>query len=89
MRLVLAGSGLAIFLATAAIASAQQSSGQSGQAATKSDQNEVVCRRIQDSSSLARRTRRCLTRAQWDRLAEQQRANSPAMTAMSGSQSGQ
>ena len=89
MRLVLAGSGLAIFLATAAIASAQQSSGQSGPGATKADPNEVVCRRIQDSSSLARRTRRCLTRAQWDRLAEQQRANSPTMTAMSGSQSGQ
>ena len=89
MRLVLTGSGLAVFLATAAIASAQQSSGQSGQNATQSDPNEVICRRMQESGSLARRTRRCLTRAQWDRLAEQQRANSPGMTAMSGSASGQ
>ena len=88
MRLVLAGSGLAILLAAAA-ASAQQSSGQAGQKATERDPNEVICRRIQDSGSLARRTRRCLTRAQWDLLAEQQRANSPGMTAMSGSQSGQ
>lgn len=89
MRLVLAGSGLAVFLATAAIASAQQSSGRSGQNANERDPNEVICRRMRDTSSLARRTRQCLTRAQWDRLAEQQRANSPAMTAMSGSQSGQ
>lgn len=89
MRLVLAGSGLAILLATAAVASAQQASGQGGQNATERDPNEVVCRRTQESGSLARRPRRCLTRAQWDRLAEQQRANSPGMTAMSGSQSGQ
>lgn len=89
MRLVLAGSGLAVFLATAALASAQQSSGQSRQNAAERDPNEVICRRIRDSSSLARRTRQCLTRAQWDRLAEQQRANSPTMSAMSGSQSGQ
>lgn len=89
MRLVLAGSGLAILLAAAAAASAQQASGLSGPKATERDPNEVICRRIQESGSLARRTRRCLTRAQWDRLAEQQRANSPGMTAMSGSQSGQ
>ena len=89
MRLILAGSGLAIFLATAAVASAQQSSGQTAQNPSDRDPNEVICRRMQESGSLARRTRRCLTRAQWDRLAEQNRANSPAMTAMSGSQSGQ
>jgi len=89
MRLVLAGSGLAIFLVTAAIASAQQSSGQSGPGATKADPNEVICRRMRDTGSLARRTRQCYTRAQWERLAEQQRANSPGMTAMSGSASGQ
>ena len=89
MRLVLAGSGLAVFLATAAIASAQQSSGQRGQNAAERDPNEVICRRMRDTSSLARRTRQCLTRAQWDLLAEQQRANSPGMTAMSGSASGQ
>ena len=89
MRLILAGSGLAIFLATAAVASAQQSSGQAAQNASERDPNEVICRRMQESGSLARRTRRCLTRAQWDRLAEQNRANSPAMSAMSGSQSGQ
>lgn len=89
MRLLLAGSGLAVFLATAAIASAQQSSGQRGQNAAERDPNEIICRRIRDTSSLARRTRQCLTRAQWDQLAEQQRANSPGMTAMSGSASGQ
>ena len=46
------------------------------------------CRRIQDSGSLARVRRQCYTRAQWDLLAQRQRENSPGMTAMTGSQSG-
>ena len=77
-----------IGLGVASIAAAQSgsSSGQP-QAAAKND-DRLICRRVQDSGSLARRTRQCYTREQWDRMAQDQRTNSPAMTAMSGSQSG-
>jgi len=75
-------------LGAASIAGAQGgSSTAQPQAAAKND-DRLICRRIQDSGSLARRTRQCYTREQWDRMAQDQRTNSPAMTAMTGSQSG-
>lgn len=77
-----------IGLGAASIAAAQggNTNGQP-QAAAKND-DRLICRRVQDSGSLARRTRQCYTREQWDRMAQDQRTNSPAMTAMTGSQSG-
>jgi hypothetical protein len=59
------------------------------QPAAKQTEERPICRRVQESGSLARVRRICYTRAQWDRLAEQQRSNSPGMSAMSGSASGQ
>ena len=74
-------------IGVASIAGAQGGSagGTQQPAATKS-QDQVICRRIQDSGSLARRTRQCLTRAQWDRLAEDSRQT--GSTANTGGTSG-
>ncbi|MGE0178680.1 MAG: hypothetical protein AB7O91_02520 [Sphingomonas sp.] len=74
-------------LGVAGVAAAQSGSSSGQQAAGKSEER-LICRRVQDSGSLARRTRQCYTREQWDRMANDQRSNSPAMTAMTGSQSG-
>ena len=78
--------GLAAALAAPALI-AQQPPGSD----TKAEQPKErrICRRTTESGSLAKVRRQCLTRAQWDRLAQDQRNNSPAMTAFSGSQSGQ
>ena len=69
---------------------AGQNSGASGTQATTATKNgdQLICRRIQETGSLGRGRRQCYTRAQWDRIAQAQRDNSPGMTAMSGSQSG-
>jgi len=80
--------GLAAALATPALVAQQPTAVQVPQ--VEQPKNErLICRRIQDSGSIARVRRQCFTRAQWDRIAQDQRANSPGMTAMSGSQSGQ
>jgi len=78
--------GLAATLAAPALL-AQQPTIQVPQAEQPKNER-LICRRIQDSGSIARVRRQCFTRAQWDRLAQDQRTNSPSMTAMSGSQSG-
>ncbi len=78
--------GLAAALAAPALL-AQQPTIQVPQAEQPKNER-MICRRIQDSGSIARVRRQCYTRAQWDRLAQDQRTNSPSMTAMSGSQSG-
>lgn len=75
-------------LALPAISLAQGGTTQASQGSEKSDPNRLICRRIQESGSMARRTRQCYTRAQWDQLAEQQRSNSPGMTSMTGGTSG-
>lgn len=77
-----------IGLGVASIAAAQGGSagGQQQPAAAPKNDEQVICRRIQDSGSLARRTRQCYTRAQWDRLAEDSR--NTGSTANSGSTSG-
>lgn len=88
MRLI--GSALIGFvvLASAGIAAGQTSGGASGkQAADKSD-DRLICRRVQETGSLGQGRRQCYTRAEWDRIAQAQRENSPGMTAMSGSTSG-
>ena len=76
-----------IGIGVASIAGAQGGSaaGKQQPVAGKTD-DQVICRRIQDSGSLARRTRQCLTRAQWDRLAEDSRQT--GSTANSGGTSG-
>ncbi len=78
---------LAVFFASGALAAQQAAT--PTQPAAKQTEDRQICRRMQESGSLARVRRVCYTRAQWDRLAEQQRANSPSMTAFSGSASGQ
>ncbi len=78
--------GLAAALAAPALL-AQQPTIQVPQAEQPKNER-MICRRIQDSGSIARVRRQCYTRAQWDRLAQDQRTNSPSMTAMTGSQSG-
>lgn len=83
-RLVLAGL-VAAWAAPAVVA--QTATAQVPQAEQPKNER-LICRRIQDSGSLARVRRQCYTRAQWDRIAQDQRTNSPSMTAMSGSQSG-
>lgn len=65
-----------------------QSGGTSGQQATTKSGEPLVCRRIQETGSLGRGRRVCYTRAEWDRIAQAQRENSPGMTAMSGGTSG-
>lgn len=88
MRITARLAGLAVLLAAPAFAAAAQQPAQ-GTTVEQPKQERLICRRIQDSSSIARVRRQCFTRAQWDRMAQDQRTNSPTMTAMSGSQSGQ
>lgn len=85
-RLALAG--LAALVAAPALVAAQQPAA-GGQPEAKAKQERRICRRIDEIGSIARSRRECRTRAEWDALAERQRANSPTMTAMTGSQSGQ
>ncbi len=88
MRITARLAGLAVLIAAPALVAAQQPA-PSGSQAEQPKQERLICRRTQDSSSIARVRRQCFTRAQWDRMAQDQRSNSPGMTAMSGSQSGQ
>jgi len=85
IRFALAGVAV---LSAPVLVSAQQPAA-SGQQATEKASERRICRRVEESGSLAKARRVCYTRAQWDLMAERQRANSPTMTAMSGSQSGQ
>lgn len=87
MRLI--GSALVgLFVLGSAGIAAGQSSGTSGQQSATKSADTPICRRIQDTGSLGRGRRVCYTRAQWDQMAQAQRENSPGMTAMSGSTSG-
>jgi hypothetical protein len=74
ISLILLGAGLA----AAAPAMAQPSrTGQSGANAQDSStsQERRICRRMQETGSLARRRRQCYTQAEWDRIAEAARIN--------------
>jgi hypothetical protein len=75
-----------IGIGVAGVATAQSGTSSGQQAAAGKSGEQVICRRIQDSGSLARRTRQCLTRAQWDRLAEDSRQT--GSTANTGGTSG-
>jgi hypothetical protein len=88
MRLpILTAAGLALLLASGA-AYAGEDPAAAAPAAAKPDKPKTICKRMQESGSLARRTRLCYTKEQWDKIAEAQRANSPGMTAATGSTSG-
>ncbi len=39
----------------------------------------VICQKIQDTGSLVKKTKRCYTRAQWERIASAARANGQRM----------
>lgn len=84
---ILSAAGLAFLLASGA-AYAGEDPAATAAAAAKPDKPKMICKRIQESGSLARRTRLCYTKEQWDKLADAQRANSPGMTAATGSTSG-
>lgn len=87
MRLI--GSALVgLFVLGAAGVAAGQSSGTGGQQATAKSGEPLVCRRVQETGSLGRGRRVCYTRAEWDRIAQAQRDNSPGMTANTGGTSG-
>lgn len=86
MRLpIFSAAGLAFLLASGA---AYASEAPAADAGAKPAKPKMICKRIQESGSLAKRTRLCYTKEQWDKLAQDQRSNSPAMSAMSGSTSG-
>ena len=87
MRLIGSALGGLFVLGSASVAIGQNS-GTSGQQASTKSGDGLVCRRIQETGSLGRGRRVCYTRAEWDRIAAAQRENSPGMTAMSGSTSG-
>jgi hypothetical protein len=53
----------------------------------KNDPNRPICRRMEESGSLARTRRVCMTKAEWDRLAERSRNDSMAGS-MTGGTSG-
>lgn len=78
--------GLAV-LVSAGVA-AGQNDGTSGKQAADKGSERLICRRIQETGSLGQGRRQCYTRAQWDRIAQMQRENSPGMTAMTGGTSG-
>jgi len=84
MRLTTIG---VVALASAAVAVGQGGSSSGRQANTK-DPEQIVCRRIADSSSLVGGRRECRTRANWERIAQEARTNNPISSAMSGSASG-
>lgn len=77
-----------LFVLCSAGVAAGQSGGTSSQQATTRSGEPLVCRRIQETGSLGRGRRVCYTRAEWDRIAQMQRENGPASTAMTGSTSG-
>lgn len=88
MRLpIFSAAGLALLLASGA-AYAGETATDTAPASVKPDKPKQICKRMQESGSLARRTRLCYTKEQWDKIAEAQRANSPGMTAATGSTSG-
>ncbi len=87
MRLpILSAAGLAFLLASGAAYAGEDPAATA--AGAKPDKPKLICKRMQESGSLARRTRLCYTKEQWDKLADAQRANSPGMTAATGSTSG-
>lgn len=88
MRLI--GSALVgLFVLGSAGVAFSQSNGASGQQAGSTKNGDaLICRRIQETGSLGRGRRVCHTRAEWDRLAQAQRENSPGMTAFSGGSNG-
>jgi hypothetical protein len=52
---------------TAATATAQE---RDRRTSAKNESERLICRRVQDTSSLVRTHRQCFTRAEWDRIAE-------------------
>lgn len=65
---VLAATGLFILLASTAVA--QGTGGGAGTTVQPKGPERLICRSVQEPGLIVRRTRRCYTRAQWDRLEE-------------------
>ncbi len=87
IALCLTAATLGLVAVPAAVTAAQQPA-PAKQPQAKADPNQrVICRRMEDTGSLARSRRVCYTKADWDRLAERSRNDSMA-GAMSGSASG-
>ncbi|OYY68921.1 MAG: hypothetical protein B7Y44_07675 [Sphingomonadales bacterium 28-55-16] len=43
------------------------------------DGEKILCRRVAETGSLVRKSKKCYTRAQWDRIAEAAKANATKM----------
>lgn len=67
------GLGLSLTTATVAVAKEEKP------AKVMPNGEKIICKRTQDTSSLARFTRQCFTRAEWDRIAEAARENGQRM----------
>lgn len=78
----LAALGLSLLVVPAVVTAADEPAAKSRTQA-KDDPNRLICRRMEDTGRLAGGRRVCLTRADWDRLAERSRNDS-----MSGRMSG-
>lgn len=75
-------------LGSAGVAVGQNNGTNGQQAGSTKNGDPMICRRVQETGSLGRGRRVCHTRAEWDRLAQSQRENSPGMTAFSGGSNG-
>lgn len=45
-----------------------------GSGGSNTDDNRIICRKMPETGSLVRRNKQCFTKAEWDRIAESQRA---------------
>ncbi len=71
MRFVISLAGAAFVALFAAEGSlAEQSSSDRNQTRTNAKGEKLICHRVQETGSLARRRTQCFTKAQWDRIAE-------------------
>lgn len=72
-------SGLLVFVAAAGVDAGIAQSGSSGTAGAGSGTQRLICRRSEETGSLARTRRQCYTRAEWDRLAESSQTGAQRM----------
>ena len=86
--ILLTAAGLSLLASPAVVTAAAEEPATAAKSQPKDDPNRLICRRIEESGSLARRRRVCYTRAEWDRIAELQRNNSPQAGAFSGGTNG-
>lgn len=70
---------ISTLVAVATLAVSGPAIGQSRSGARANDPNQLICRRMPETGSLAASRRQCFTRAEWDRIAQSQRAGAERM----------